>query len=97
MSYDDANNNLEIRVPFENIQDTVGTQIATNGTHTGLTATYDDSNDGAIDLAVSSSHIRGLFSASGDLSYNSSTGAFSFTNDAGDIESVTAGALIIMQ
>ena len=92
MSYDDANNNLEIRVPFENIQDTVGTQIATNGTHTGLTATYDDSNDGAIDLAVSSSHIRGLFSASGDLSYNSSTGAFSFTNDAGDIESVTAGA-----
>ena len=92
MSYDDANNNLEIRVPFENIQDTVGTQIATNGTHTGLTATYDDSNDGAIDLAVSSSHIRGLFSASGDLSYNSSTGAFSFTNDAGDIESVTAGS-----
>ena len=33
-----------------------------------------------------------MFSASGDLSYNSSTGAFSFTNDAGDIESVTAGA-----
>ena len=60
MSYDDANNNLEIRVPFENIQDTVGTQIATNGTHTGLTATYDDSNDGAIDLAVSSSHILSL-------------------------------------
>ena len=32
-----------------------------------------------------------MFSASGDLSYNSSTGQFSFTNDAGDIESVTAG------
>ena len=32
-----------------------------------------------------------MFSASGDLSYNSSTGAFSFTNDAGDIESVVAG------
>ena len=92
LSYDDANNNLEIRVPYENIQDTVGTQIASNGSHTGLTATYDDAGDGAIDLAVSSSHIRGLFSASGDLSYNSSTGAFSFTNDAGDIESVTAGA-----
>ena len=92
MSYDDANNNLEIRVPFENIQDTVGTQIATNGTHTGLTATYDDSNDGAIDLAVSTSHIRGLISAGGDLSYDSSTGVISFTNDAGDIESVTAGA-----
>ena len=92
LSYDDANNNLEIRVPYENIQDTVGTQIASNGSHTGLTATYDDAGDGAIDLAVSSSHIRGLFSASGDLSYNSSTGAFSFTNDAGDIESVTAGS-----
>ena len=33
---------------------------------------------------------RGLFSASGDLSYNSPTGQ-SCTNDAGDIESVTAG------
>ena len=32
-----------------------------------------------------------MFSASGDLSYNASTGAFSFTNDAGDIEGVTAG------
>jgi hypothetical protein len=32
-----------------------------------------------------------LFSASGDISYDSGTGEFSFTNDAGDIESVTAG------
>tara|TARA_B100000941_G_scaffold290578_1_gene273666 strand:+ start:4316 stop:6817 length:2502 start_codon:yes stop_codon:yes gene_type:complete len=91
LSYDDANNDLEIRVPFENIQDTVGAQIATNGSHTGLTASYDDSNDGAIDLAVSTSHIRGLISAGGDLSYNSSTGVISFTNDAGDISSVVAG------
>ena len=91
LSYDDANNDLEIRVPFENIQDTVGAQLVTNGSHTGITASYDDSGDAAIDLAVSSSHIRGLFSAGGDLSYDSSTGAFSFTNDAGDIESVTAG------
>ena len=45
----------------------------------------------ADDIEVSNSDIRGLFSASGDLSYNSSSGAFSFTNDAGDIESVTAG------
>ena len=91
LSYDDANNSLEIRVPFENIQDIVGAQLVTNGSHTGITASYDDAGDAAIDLAVSSSHIRGLFSASGDLSYNSSTGAFSFTNDAGDIESVVAG------
>ena len=91
LSYDDANNDLEIRVPYENIQDTVGTQIASNGSHTGITATYDDAGDGAIDLAVSSSHIRGLISAGGDLSYNSSTGVMSFTNDAGDISSVVAG------
>ena len=43
-------------------------------------------------LGIASSVIRGLFSAGGDLSYNSGTGAFSFTNDAGDIESVVAGA-----
>ena len=91
LSYDDANNDLEIRVPFENIQDTVGTQIATNGSHTGITASYDDANDGAIDLAIQASHIRGLISAGGDLSYDNSTGVISFTNDAGDIESVVAG------
>jgi hypothetical protein len=45
----------------------------------------------ADEVAIANSDIRGLFSASGDISYNSSTGAFSFTNDAGDIESVTAG------
>ena len=91
ISYDDANNDLEIRVPYENIQDTVGTQIVSNGSHTGITASYDDANDGAIDLALDNSVIRGLFSAGGDLSYNSGTGEFSFTNDAGDIEGVTAG------
>ena len=91
MTYDDANGSLEIRVPYENIQDTVGAQIASNGSHTGLTATYDDAGDGAIDLAVSTSHVRGLISAGGDLAYNSSTGVISFTNDAGDISSVVAG------
>jgi len=45
----------------------------------------------ANDIEVANSDIRGLFSASGDLSYDSSTGTFSFTNDAGDIESVGAG------
>jgi hypothetical protein len=46
----------------------------------------------ADDVEVANSDIRGLFSAGGDLSYNSSTGEFSFTNDAGDIEGVTAGS-----
>ena len=92
-TYDDAAGTLEIRVPYENIQDTVGQQLVTNGSHTGITASYDDAGDAAIDLAISSSHIRGLFSAGGDLSYNSSTGQFSFTNDAGDIESVSVSGV----
>ena len=36
-------------------------------------------------------NVRAQISAGGDLQYNSSTGVISFTNDAGDIESVTAG------
>ena len=44
------------------------------------------------DLELSNSDVRGLFSAGGDLSYNASTGQFSFTNDAGDISSVGAGS-----
>jgi len=42
-------------------------------------------------LSINSSTIRGLFSGGGDISYDNSTGQFSFTNDAGDIESVVAG------
>ena len=48
-----------------------------------------DSSTGAI--TGDTAEIRGMFSAGGDLSYDSGTGVFSFTNDAGDIESVTAG------
>ena len=48
-------------------------------------------NANADDIEVANADIRGLFSAGGDLSYNSTTGQFSFTNDAGDIESVGAG------
>ena len=43
---------------------------------------------GAESVAVSNSDIRGLFSASGDLSYNSSTGVFS---SSGDITEISAG------
>ena len=51
---------------------------------TGITVNADD-------IEVTVADVRGMFSAGGDLSYNSGTGAFSFTNDAGDIESVVAG------
>ena len=44
----------------EAVQDLVGAQLVTNGTHSGLSATYDDANDGAIDLTVSvaAAHIQ---------------------------------------
>tara|TARA_R110002153_G_scaffold18319_9_gene64135 strand:- start:4744 stop:8964 length:4221 start_codon:yes stop_codon:yes gene_type:complete len=56
------------------------------GTYTSITST-----DNTITVDGDISAIRGAFSAAGDLSYNSTTGVISFTNDAGDIESVTAG------
>ena len=43
----------------------------------------------ADEITTDDTYIKGLFSAGGDLSY--SNGVFSFTNDAGDIEGVTAG------
>ena len=49
-----------------------------------------NSTTGAI--TADSAEIRALFSATGDISYNSSTGVISFTNDAGDIESVSITA-----
>ena len=45
----------------------------------------------ADDIELTNADVRGLFSASGDISYDNSTGVISFTNDAGDIEGVTAG------
>lgn len=43
-------------VSTEQVQDIVGAQIATNGSHAGITASYDDAGDGAIDLALDSSY-----------------------------------------
>ena len=36
----------------ENVQDIVAGQLVTNGSHSGIAATYDDGGDGAIDLNV---------------------------------------------
>jgi hypothetical protein len=44
-------------VSTEAVQDIVGAQIATNGSHTGITATYQDGDaDGAIDLALDATY-----------------------------------------
>jgi len=51
----------------------------------------DDLSEGSTNEYHTTARARASISASGDLSYNSTTGVISFTNDAGDIESVTAG------
>ena len=51
----------------------------------------DDIAEGSTNQYFTSARARGAISVSGDLSYDSSTGVISFTNDAGDIESVVAG------
>lgn len=43
-------------VSTEAVQDIVGGQFVTNGSHTGITASYDDAGDGAIDLSLNSAY-----------------------------------------
>lgn len=43
-------------VSTEDVQDIVGGQFVTNGSHTGISFSYDDNNDGAIDATISSDY-----------------------------------------
>ena len=68
----------------ERVQDVVGGQLVTNGSHTNITAAYDDSGDGAIDLSITDATIRGKISVTdsggdGSLAYNNSTGVITYT------------------
>jgi hypothetical protein len=62
-------------VSAEQVQDIVGAQIATNGSHTGISASYDDAGDGAIDLSLTDTTVTAG-------SYGSSTAVAGFTVDA---------------
>ena len=87
LSYDDALNTLTISSSGktqEEIEDIVGGQLVTNGSHTNITASYDDANDGAIDLSITDATIRGKVSVTdsggdGSLAYNNSTGVITYT------------------
>ena len=69
--------------PTETIQDVAGAQLATNGAHTGITATYDDAGDGAIDLALVTEKVQDISGA--QLATNGShTGITATYDDAGD-------------
>ncbi|MEL0098392.1 MAG: hypothetical protein VW907_02415 [Opitutae bacterium] len=59
----------------ESTQDVVGAQIATNGAHTGISASYDDANDGAIDLSLTTTTVTAG-------SYGSASAVATFTVDA---------------
>ena len=41
----------------EAVEDVVAGQIVTNGTHSGVSATYDDANDGAIDISLTNTGV----------------------------------------
>lgn len=75
-TYDDAAGTLTIAATEDN--------LSNNDT--------DDLSEGSSNLYYTDARARAAISASGDLSYNSTTGVISFTNDAGDIESVVAGS-----
>ncbi len=67
----------------EATQDVSGAQLATNGSHTGITATYDDAGDGAIDLALVTENVQDISGA--QLATNGShTGITATYDDAGD-------------
>ena len=75
----------------ERVQDVVGGQLATNGSHTGLTATYDDAGDGAVDLAVSSEYIADTVGAM--VSSNTESGITVAYQDADNTLDFTIGTL----
>ena len=70
----------------------IAAQLATKDALSELSGDTDDITEGSTNQFFTNARARAAISASGDLSYNSSTGVISFTNDAGDIESVTAGS-----
>ena len=69
VTYDDTAGTLTIAntasTSTEEVQDIVAGQLVTNGTHTGISFTYDDAGDGAIDATVSVSSDE-ILDADGD-------------------------------
>ena len=68
-------------------------QFSNDGsTYVDLATDTDTLTEGSTNLYHTTARARAAISAGGDLAYNSTTGVISFTNDAGDIEGVTAGS-----
>jgi len=70
-----------------------GITVNTNDIAVNMSAfDTDNLSEGSSNLYYTDARARAAISVGGDLSYNSSTGVISFTNDAGDISEVVAGA-----
>tara|TARA_B100002019_G_scaffold293269_1_gene319762 strand:- start:10847 stop:12649 length:1803 start_codon:yes stop_codon:yes gene_type:complete len=101
VTYDDAAGTLTISSTGkteEEIQDIVGAQLVTNGSHTNITASYDDSGDGAVDLSITDAAIRGKVSVTdaggdGSLAYDNGSGVITYTGpSASEVRAhITAG------
>jgi len=101
VTYDDTNDTITISSTGkteEEIQDIVGAQLVTNGSHTNITASYDDAGDGAVDLSITDAAIRGKISVTdsggdGSLAYDNSTGVLTYTGpSASEVQAhITAG------
>lgn len=63
-----------ITISSETIQDIVGAQLVTNGSHTGISAAYDDAGDGAVDLSLTTTGVSAG-------SHGNATHSASFTVD----------------
>jgi len=89
---DNMASNSATQIPSQqSVKAYVDSQVSSKDALSELSGDTDDITEGSTNLYHTTARARGAISVSGDLSYNSSTGVISFTNDAGDIESVTAG------
>ena len=87
-------------VTAEAVEDITAAQLVTNGSHTRLTATYDDAGDGAIDLVVdsdlanySNTNTGFITASSTDTLTNKSGNISMFTNDSGYITASSTDTL----
>ena len=57
----------------ERVQDVIGGALVTNGSHTGLSAAYDDAGDGAIDLSIDSGGVTNAMLANSTITVSDGT------------------------
>ena len=74
----------------EYVQDVVGDMFDTNGSHTNITATYDDDGDGAIDLNATGA-ISGLTEGTGVTITGTANKTIAIGQSVGTSDSVTFG------